>query len=92
MLTRCPEVANSTYSDLLASPHKKAVLTSADMIELFAPFPHLVIAREITVRIAIRPGVPACNSPRLSPVLNSRATIRALAIGCSSVPLFVVTH
>ena len=32
------------------------------------------------------------NSPRLSPVLNSRARRRALAIGCSSVPFFVITH
>ena len=31
--------------------------------------------------MAINPGVPANNSPRLSPVLNSRATRRALAIG-----------
>ena len=83
---------NSTYNDLLASPYKKAVLTSANMIDLFAPFSHLVIAREVTVRIAIRPGVPAHNSPRLSPALNSRASRRALAIGCSSVPLFVMTH
>ena len=75
---------NSTCSDLLVSPYRKAVLTSANMIDLVAPSSHLVIAREITVRIAIRPGVPANNSPRLSPVLNSRATRRALAIGCSS--------
>ena len=32
------------------------------------------------------------NSPRLSPVLNSRATRRALAIGCSSVSLFDADH
>ena len=67
----------------------KAVLTSASMIDLLVPFSHLVIALEITVRMAIKPGVPANNSPRLSPVLNSRATRRALATGCSSAPLFV---
>ena len=83
---------NSTYNDLLASPNRKAVLTSASMIDLFAPFPHSVIAGEITVCIPIIPGVPANNSPRLFPVLNSRATRRAL-VNCdvSSVPLFVIT-
>ena len=39
-------------------------MTSASMIDLFVPFSHFVIAREIIVRIAIRPGVPANNSPR----------------------------
>ena len=58
------------------------------MIDLLAPLSHFVIALEITVRIAIKPGLPANTSPRLSPVLNSRATGRALAIGCSSVPWF----
>ena len=82
---------NSTYSDLLGSPYRKAVLTSANMIHLFVPSSHLVIAREITALIAIRPGVPANNSPRLSPMLNSRAARRTLAIGCSSVLLFVMT-
>ena len=80
---------NSTYNDLRASPYRKAVLTSAGMIDLLVPVSHFVIAREITVRIAIRPGIPANNSPRLSPVLNSRAARRALAIGYSSVPLSV---
>ena len=51
------------------------------MIDLLAPVSHLVIALEITVLVAINPDVPANNSPRLSPVLNSRATRRALAIG-----------
>ena len=83
---------NSTYSDLLASPYTKAVLTSANMIDLLAQFSHLVVALEITVRMAIKPGVPASNSPRLFPVLNSRAASRALAIGCYSVTLFVTTH
>ena len=70
----------------------KAVLTSASIIDLLARFSPFVIVREITVRIAIEPGVPADNSPRLSPVLNSRATRRALAIECSSVPLFDADH
>ena len=62
-LTGGSSSGNSTFS-LLASPHRKAVLTSANMIDLFAPSSRFVIAREITVRIAIRHGVPANNSPR----------------------------
>ena len=59
-LTRSPPVANSTYSGLLASPYSKAVLTSASMIDLFVPSSHLVIAREITVRIATSSVELAC--------------------------------
>ena len=88
---RYPTLA-SKYSDLLVSPYKKAVLTSANMIDLFVPSSCLVIAREITVRIAIRPGVPASNSPLLSQCGTRVLPDVFLAIGCSSAPLFVMTQ
>ena len=83
-LTGSPLLATQRATASLRRHTERQVLTSASMIDLFAPSSHFVIAREITVRIATRPGVPANNSPSLSPVLNSRATRGALAIGVPS--------
>ena len=55
---------NSTFNDLVALPYRKAVLTPAYMIDLLVPFSNFVIALDITVRMTIKHGVPAKNSPR----------------------------
>ena len=75
---------NSTYSAFLASPYRKAVLTSARMIDLLAPSSRFVIAQEITVRIATHQICLQCGT-HVPPDVPSQ-------FSCSSVPLIVITH